>query len=180
MPHKDFYTLAQISKFVRPGSRVIGVSGSPGPLNLVVCFNDPLGQLTLVGMNNDTSVVALSGTLSSLPTINTLDSYYTTSETNLAQGPSIQVSSNAFDTAIPADCVFTLTGAVTLPRLSITIASNSVVISWLARPTCVLEAAESVNAGWSVVTNVPQAVGQEQRVTVEPTASQLFFRLRLQ
>jgi O-glycosyl hydrolase len=180
-PRKNFYTLSQISKYVPPGSRVIGIEGSPGSLKLQVCFNDALGQLTVTGMNADSSPVNLSGTLSSLPVIRTLALYYTSSSTNLARISPIQMSDNVFNAVIPADCVFTLTGMAAPPQLSAANVGGSLVISWPACANCILESAANVNQsnGWSMVTNTPQSAGQAQRVTITPTESRQFYRLRL-
>src|SRR6266404_1044447 len=68
-PRKNFYTLAQIAKFVRPGARRIGLSGSAGDLELLAFYHDGLGQLTLTGINPDYSPATLSGSLTSLPPI---------------------------------------------------------------------------------------------------------------
>ena len=108
---KNFYTLAQISKFVRPGAQRIGVSGSVSSLSPLLAFNHAgLGQITIVGINTSSSAATLSGALASLPTVSYLDLYYTSATTNLADGGSVAVNNGAFSATIPADCVFTLTG----------------------------------------------------------------------
>jgi hypothetical protein len=110
-PRKNFYTFSQISKWVRPGARRIGVSGSTGSFSPLLAFKHPeLGQITIVGINTSSSSGVLSGTLASLPAVTRLDLYYTSANTNLALGGSVSVSNGAFNATIPADCVFTLTG----------------------------------------------------------------------
>ncbi len=108
---KNFYTLAQISKFVRPGAQRIGVSGSSSSFSPLLAFNQPgLGQITIVGINTSGSAATLSGALASLPTVPYLELYYTSPTANLADGGSVAVSNGAFSATIPANCVFTLTG----------------------------------------------------------------------
>ena len=108
---KDFYTLAQISKWVRPGAQRIGVSGSVASLSPLLAFEHAgLGQITIVGINTSASAATLSGALASLPTVSYLDLYYTSANTNLADGGSVAVNNGTFSATIPADCVFTLTG----------------------------------------------------------------------
>ena len=110
-PRKNFYTLAQISKFVRPGAQRIGVSGSVSSLSPLLAFNHAgLGQITIVGINTSGSAATLSGALASLPTVPNLELYYTSATTNLADGGSVAVNNGTFSATIPADCVFTLTG----------------------------------------------------------------------
>ena len=108
---KHFYTLAQISKFVRPGAQRIGVSGSVSSLTpLLAFYHSGLGQITIVGINTSGSAATLSGTLASLPVVPLLDLYYTSATANLATGGSVAVNNGTFSATIPADCVFTLTG----------------------------------------------------------------------
>ena len=57
---KNFYTLAQISKFVRPGAQRIGVSGSSSSFSPLLAFNHAgLGQITIVGINTSSSSATL-------------------------------------------------------------------------------------------------------------------------
>jgi O-glycosyl hydrolase len=110
-PRKNFYTVAQISKFVRPGAQRIGVSGSSSPFSPLLAFKHTgLGQITIVGINSSGSAATLSGALASLPTVPHLDLYYTSPTANLANGGSVAVNNGTFSATIPADCVFTLTG----------------------------------------------------------------------
>jgi O-glycosyl hydrolase len=115
-PRKNFYTLSQITKWVRPGAQRIGVTGADWPFVPLVAFKHPAsGQVTLVGINTDTSADTLSGTLASLPGLTHLDLFYTTATTNLASGGSVAVSNGVFSALIPADCIFTLTGTPGAP-----------------------------------------------------------------
>jgi O-glycosyl hydrolase len=111
-PRKGFYTLSQISKYVRPGARRISISGSPGSLQMLAFYHPDSGQLTITGVNPDASVAALSGGLASLPDITNLNLFYTTSSKNLQPGASVAVSNGGFSVNIPADSVFTLVGIV--------------------------------------------------------------------
>jgi O-glycosyl hydrolase len=110
-PRKNFYTVAQISKFVRPGAQRIRVSGSTSSLSPLLAFKHTgLGQVTIVGINTSGSAVNLSGSLASLPMVPHLDLYYTSASANLSNGGSMAVNNGTFSATIPADCVFTLTG----------------------------------------------------------------------
>jgi O-glycosyl hydrolase len=110
-PRKNFYTVAQISKWVRPGAQRIGISGSVSSLSPLLAFkHSGLGQVTIVGINTSGSAVTLSGALASLPSVSQLDLYYTSATNNLAYGGSVAVNNGSFNATIPADSVFTLTG----------------------------------------------------------------------
>ena len=111
-PRKQFYTVAQISKFVRPGAKRIDVSGTFGPLTVLAFYHPGLGQLTLVGDNTAATPTVLSGTLSSLPSVSSLDLFYTSAGANLSHDVTVTVSNQTFSVAIPADCIFTLTSSV--------------------------------------------------------------------
>ena len=182
-PRKNFYTVAQISKFVRPGARRIGVSGSPGTLQLVAFYHPDTGQLTLTGVNSAASPVSLSVTLASLPAVSMLDFYYTDMATNLAYGATCRVTNSAFAVAIPAKSVFTLVGqdpAKIAPMLAIAAGTNNFTISWSAALTdYVLEGGTNlaVSGAWAALTNVPQLAGGRLKVTVAPAGQQQYFRL---
>jgi O-glycosyl hydrolase len=108
-PRKTFYTLAQVSRFVRPGAQRIGVSGSTAPFSPLLAFKHTgLGQITIVGINTSGSTSTLSGTLGSLPAVPYLDLYFTSAYTNLAYVGTVAVTNSKFTATIPADCVFTL------------------------------------------------------------------------
>ena len=107
---KNFYTVAQISKFVRPGARRIAVNGSTSPLVLLAFYHPGTGQLALTGVNTSSSTATLSGTLTNLPSVSSLDLYYTSSTTNLAYDATVPVTNGVFTATVPADCVFTFSG----------------------------------------------------------------------
>jgi len=111
-PRTIFYTLSQVTKWVRPGAQMIQVGGSiPSALSPLQAFkNTGLRQVTIIGINNAASVTPLSGVLTSLPAITNLDLYYTSPVTNLAYAGPVAVTNGAFSASIPSNCVFTLTG----------------------------------------------------------------------
>jgi O-glycosyl hydrolase len=107
-PRKNFYTLAQIAKFVRPGAQRIDVSGSSTPLTVLAFYNTNNGQFTLTGVNTASTPATLTGTLTSLPAIGSLDLYHTDTNSNLCHGATFPVTDGSFSATVPADCVFTL------------------------------------------------------------------------
>jgi hypothetical protein len=109
-PRKTFYTLAQISNFVRPGARQIDVSPWAGPLLVVAFYHPDSGQLTLTGVNSNAGPRTLSGLLTNLPPVAGFDLYYTDSTTNLCHSTTLPVTDRSFTATVPADCVFTLVG----------------------------------------------------------------------
>jgi len=142
-PRKGFYTLSQISKYVRPGAQEIGLSGDTSPFNLLAFYHPVSGQLTLTGVN-PSGDTPLSASLASLPPVSNLDLYYTTSTTNLCWAGSFPVSNGTFATTIPADCVFTL---VSQPMVSVQIANPPDGASYTAPATLFLQAGASTGAG---------------------------------
>jgi O-glycosyl hydrolase len=109
-PRKIFYTLSQITQFVRPGAQQIDESGSFGPFQLVSFYQPDSGQLTLTGINTDTNADSLSVVLANLPPVASLDLYYTDSTTNLCHSATFPVTDGSFTATVPANCVFTLVG----------------------------------------------------------------------
>lgn len=108
-PRKNFYTVSQISRFVRPGAQRVGISGSPGLLELVAFQHPRTGQFVLTGANPDSNSTTLVCTLTNLPAITNLSFYYTSSSTNLYLSASFPLSNGLLTASIPADCVFTFT-----------------------------------------------------------------------
>ncbi len=113
---KQFYTHAQVSRWVSPGSQRINIAGGTSPFSPLLAFKHMgLGQVTIVGVNTSTSAATLRGTNNSLPTVPRFSLYYTSATTNLAYGGSVPVTNMAFSATIPANCVFTLTYTTPLP-----------------------------------------------------------------
>lgn len=114
-PRKGFYSVSQISKFVRPGAHRIDVSGSATPLTVLAFYNTNNGQFTLTGVNTDSVPTTLSGTLRSLPAIGGLKLYYTDSTHSLFDSATVPVQDGGFTANVPADSVFTLVSTNALP-----------------------------------------------------------------
>jgi O-glycosyl hydrolase len=179
---KNFYTLAQITKFIRPGARMIGTTGETGELNVRSFYHDALGELTFVGINADGDPTTLEGKLESIPSIASLDLYYTSSSTDLCFSASVAVTNGTFAVAVPGDCIFTLIGSSQLPpALRAQVSAGAITISWPSLATnYLLEASGGFDStsAWSTVTNAPQQSGQEFFITVPASGQQHFFRLR--
>jgi O-glycosyl hydrolase len=143
-PRKGFYTVSQISKFVRPGAQRIALTTAGSALNLLAFYHPVSGQLTLVGVNTDASPTTLSGSLASLPAFPNFDLYYTSSTTNLCHAASIPVVGAAFSATVPADCVFTLTAN---SGVSIAITNPSDGASFWAPAAIALQASASTVTG---------------------------------
>jgi O-glycosyl hydrolase len=179
---KHFYTLAQLSKFVRPGAQRIGVSGSVSSLSPLLAFNHPtLGLVTIVGINTSGSAATLSGALTSLPAVPYLDLYYTSATTNLTYVGTAAVTNGLFSATIPADCVFTLasfarvTAAIAYPGA----VPGSVVISWpsSAMGWRVQQSTDLSSPSWTNLTAVPVVDATNASVTIGPLPGNSFFRL---
>jgi hypothetical protein len=112
-PRKNFYTVAQVSKWVRPGAERIDVSEpNSWPFSYLTAFkHEVLGQFTICGINFSGEPASLSGLLTNLGPMQRLSLHYTSATTNLAYGGEVPVGSNGtFTATIPGDCVFTLVG----------------------------------------------------------------------
>ena len=193
-PRKGFYTLAQIAKFVRPGAQRINVSGVVSPLSLLAFYNTNSGQLTLAGVNPNSSASSLSCALRSLPTIPSLDLYYTSSTTNLCYGAHVAVINGTFSVVVPADCVFTLTysnlvataaaqqgaGSITPPTLSCGLTAGGVfqlAIAGQPLQQCVIEVSDDL-VDWAELATATLQVGTTL-IPAPATASRQFYRARL-
>jgi hypothetical protein len=179
---KNFYTLAQISRFVRPGAQRIGVTGSTSRISPLLAFNHAgLGQISIVGINTSSSAAPLSGALASLPAVPYLDLYYTSATTNLAYVGTVAVTNGTFSATIPADCVFTLTGSY---RVTATLTypggvPGSMVISWPSSAIGwrVQQSTDLSSLNWTNFTAVPVVDGTNASVTIGPLPGNSFFRL---
>ena len=124
----------------------------------------------------------MSGTLTNLPSIPSLDLYYTSSTTNLRHSATVPIAGGTFTTTVPANCVFTLNG-YHIPSLAVSLLTTneatSVVLSWTGSLTnYALESTTNLNLpSWIPPTNAPQPDGGQQSVTVTPAVPQQFFRL---
>jgi len=174
---KQFYTLSQITKFVRPGAQRINVNGSTSPLTLLAFYQPATGQLTLTGVNTASSATVLSGTLSSLPVVNSLELYYTDSSTNLCDNGAVSVNNRSFTATVPTNCVFTLVGSVVPPYLFTPLAlGNNFSFTLTGETGQVYSIEVSTNLlNWTAVTNLTLTNGTTQ-VNQPITAGGQFFR----
>ena len=180
-PRKNFYTVAQISKFIRPGARRIAVSGATTPLAPLLAFHHAgLGQLTLVGVNTSSSAATLRASLASLAAVTNLDLYFTTATTNLAAGGSFAVTNGVFNANIPPDCVFTLVSPALLPKLSQQRQGATLLLSW---PTNFADftpeyATNLPATNWLPHPSLPAVVNGQLIITSPLSAPREFHRLK--
>ena len=107
---KHFYALAQVFKFVPEGSRQIGVNYNESNLT-VLAFNDSVsGRLSIAGINTNSTKLNVKFNLDNLPEINKMELYYTDSVKNLFKAQNLKINEQTLEVAIPANCIFTLTG----------------------------------------------------------------------
>ncbi len=145
-PRKGFYALAQVAKFVRPGAQRIDATGSLSPLVAMAFYQTNTGQLSIVGENTGTTATLLTGRLTNLPPVNTLDFYYTDSSTNLYHSATIAVSNKTFSLTIPPDCVYTLSGTnIANSSVSVTI-TNPLDGAQFAAPANILIQADATTS----------------------------------
>ena len=121
---KDFYTLSQISKFVRPGAQRINVT-SDDSFQLLGFYHSGTGQLTLTGINTDSSPKIISATITNLAAVSGIDLYYTDANNNVVQAAGVAVVNGAFTAVVPANSVFTLVSPL-VPNPVIHLTTNGI------------------------------------------------------
>jgi O-glycosyl hydrolase len=117
LPRKHLPALAQISRFVLPGSRHIGVNGPENKNITLIAFNDTItGRITIIGINRQESSFNLKGGFANLPEVKNLEMFYTDSIKNLFKDKEVSVINKNFAITIPGKCLFTLTGKAVRPK----------------------------------------------------------------
>ena len=181
---KDFYTLSQIAKYVRPGAKKLAVNGSTGGL-IVQAYFCPTGfeRLSVVGVNSNSTSRTLSLTLASLPVYSNLDLYYTSSATNWCYAGSVAVANNALSATIPANCVFALSGLMVppaSPTLQATVTPFGLQLGWpLTASNFTLESTTFLPCtNWSCVTNLLRSSNGLLQTVVSASSNRQWFRLR--
>lgn len=102
---KQFYTMGQYSKFIRPGDLIIDAGNGKS----VAAFNPASNKLVLVTYNDTADPMAVTFDLSRFTTTGASAQVWRTSSTeNLAQLSSINVSGGAISVTVPAYAVTTL------------------------------------------------------------------------
>src|ERR1700722_17616365 len=164
-PRQGVYTLAQIALYVRPGAQRISVSGVPSSFTQLLAFyNTNNAQFTITGVNSNSTASTLSCTLTSLPTIPSLNLIYTSATTNLCSGGNVPVNNGAFSVTVPANCVFTLTYSNPAPRFLTPIAQNGNIllsVTTATGATCQIQASTDL-AHWQTVASVVSSNGTAQ------------------
>ena len=181
---RQFYTLAQIANYVRPGAQRIALSGLVGQLVLQAYYNPGSGQLSLVGVNTNSGSQPLSCALASLPAFTNVTLSYTSSVTNLAVGATVPVTNSGFAVTVPGDCVFAITGQrvpPASPLLQCSFKTNGFTLTWPGTATnftLLTTTNPATSAVWYVVTNSPNMVGGQYQVFLPFTTNAQYFRLR--
>ncbi|HMI64579.1 MAG TPA: CehA/McbA family metallohydrolase [Cyclobacteriaceae bacterium] len=109
-PRKNFYAIQHVSTFVLPGSWRLSVSDPGDSLSVLAFYDTVSNRISIVGINKRHRPVIVEGTLTHLPGINNFETYYTNEIDNVRRGADVQVNGKSFNSLIPADCIFTLTG----------------------------------------------------------------------
>lgn len=107
-PRKHFYTIAQISKFLTPGSVRISTTPSTDQF-LVIATRDSLEQVNILGVNMNDKDIDLDISLKSLPKIKRFRMSYTDEFVNLEECKSFKTTGGRSKVKIPANSVFALT-----------------------------------------------------------------------
>ncbi|MEI6048722.1 MAG: hypothetical protein WCS03_07460 [Bacteroidota bacterium] len=111
-PRKHFYAISQLSKFLNPGTRQIGVSSQKSGIN-IVAFNDSVHHKVVVsGINTTDKTLTVKGELINLPKIQRFEFFYTDSLHNVYKNNEISYGENSFQITVPANCIYTLDGKV--------------------------------------------------------------------
>jgi VCBS repeat-containing protein len=110
-PRKRFYMNTQINRFIRPGMKVVDISGLSSSLgNTVAVYNQTTGEFSIVGHNTGSSSFTINGQLQNVPiVIDSLALYETNQSINLQRQPDVAVADGTFSVSIPADTFFSLT-----------------------------------------------------------------------
>ncbi|HVV02199.1 MAG TPA: hypothetical protein VHH88_12600 [Verrucomicrobiae bacterium] len=122
-PRKTYYTLSQISKFVRPGAKRIALQSDDPTLSLLAFRHPATEVLTIVGINPNDTETTLSGVITNVTDVASLDLYYTDASNNRLHAGSVDIVDGAFSIVVPANCVFTLVSP-TVPAPVVTVATS--------------------------------------------------------
>lgn len=125
IPRKNFYALQQVAGAILPGSSRIALTGLPDSIVALAFYDSTSKRLSITGINKTASAIHITGTLAHLPGINYLEQSYTNSTYNLKRAPGILLSNKTFETIIPAQCIFSLTGHADVPVLHTPASSSS-------------------------------------------------------
>ncbi len=108
-PRKNFYTVAQVSRFVTTGDvRIEATTTVPG-LRLFAFTRPSTGGVAIVGLNQNPGAKAITVDVSALPNVTQLQLVQTTSSLNLDYGSALPASDGQVTVEVAGDSVFTLT-----------------------------------------------------------------------
>lgn len=108
-PRKNFYTVAQISRFVAAGDVRIGVTTTQAGLRLQAFTRPSSGGVAVVGINEESGPRTITVDVSQLPAVTRLQLVQTTASLSLDYGPALAVAGGQVTVDVAGDSVFTLT-----------------------------------------------------------------------
>lgn len=101
---KQYYGMANFSKFIRPGSTIIGADNS----NMLVAFNKNTNKLTIVVINDTSSQTSYTIDLSKFATVGgSANAYRTSSTENLAQLNAINIQNKTLQVNVAPNSITT-------------------------------------------------------------------------
>jgi hypothetical protein len=146
-PRKVFYEMAQLFKFVAPGSRRIGATDSSASLTVYAFHDESRGRLTIFGRSTSSGAMTVNGTLAAVPSVSSLEFYQTTASMNMQRGGDVVVSNGAFSVQVAGNSTFTLTTTTTPDTEAPTIAVSEPIGGAMVAGTVPVRASASDNIG---------------------------------
>jgi glucuronoarabinoxylan endo-1,4-beta-xylanase len=108
---KRAYVIGQFSKYIRPGYTRVDASATPAT-NVYVSAYTGDNKVVIVAVNTGTSAVSQKFAIQN-GTVAQFASTYTSASTNMAAGPSANVSGGSFTANLPAQSITTFLGSRT-------------------------------------------------------------------
>ncbi|MEV6609571.1 glycoside hydrolase family 30 beta sandwich domain-containing protein [Kutzneria sp. NPDC051319] len=106
-PAKRYYSLANYSRFIRPGATRIGATSGGGGLE-VSAYKNPDGSVIVVALNSGTSSTSAAYTVANAGlTGGTVTPFLTNGSSNIAAQSSIPLSNGAFTATVPGRSLVT-------------------------------------------------------------------------
>lgn len=111
LPRKHFYAIQQVSKFVMPGSWQVAVSVQKDSLTTLAFHDTASNKLIITGINKSNQTISIDVDITNLSAIDHFEMYVTNAAENLHKNADVKVSAQSFHVNVPANAIFTLTGA---------------------------------------------------------------------
>ncbi len=131
-PRKHFYAIQQVSRFLKPGMRQLGLQQSGDSLLVFAAIDSLKKELVIAGVNSDPGRISLQLSVENIGNVQNVQAVYTDSISDLQTIKEITINGDSVTVLLPPDCIFTIHASLSDTTKNKEINQSAVPEKWYA------------------------------------------------